>query len=57
MMEMARLMLKEKDSFNTFLSKVIYTIIYILNKHPIKIVQDNMLIEPWSRQKSSINTI
>ncbi|RZC09022.1 Retrovirus-related Pol polyprotein from transposon RE1 [Glycine soja] len=52
-MEMARLMLKEKGLPNTFWAKAVYTAVYILNRYPTKSVKDKTPIEAWNGKKPS----
>jgi len=44
-------MLKEKGMPNTFWAEAVYTIVYILNRCPIKAVKDKTPIEAWSGRK------
>nr|KYP60023.1 Retrovirus-related Pol polyprotein from transposon TNT 1-94 [Cajanus cajan] len=52
-MEMARLMLKEKGLPNTFWAEAVYTAVYLLIRCPTKVVRDKTPIEAWSGKKPS----
>lgn len=45
MMEMAKAMLKEKGLPNTLSTKATYSALYLLNRCPTKVVQNNTSIE------------
>lgn len=44
---MARLMLNKKGFPNMFQAEVIYTIVYLLNKCPLKVLMNKTPIKAW----------